>query len=217
MLRSITIVSVAALACSMASAQTTYNTSVSPGWYVGAGQPNANFVVNDNTAAGVQTGLSAFYRFDGGQNSVSGNTYGFNPGNTYPPSSTASWNFNYHANLNTTGSSGLNLGNTTILLTVDWDPTAGTNMQTYNLTAAYIGALGSSGTLLQDSQNLGFSFWGQPFDCNATGTYTFNLSILDGQGATLSSADMNVVVPAPGAAALMGLGGLAVFRRRRSV
>src|SRR3569832_23788 len=98
MIRATAAISMTAILCAAASAQTSYNTSVSPGWFVGTGQPNANFVVNDNPATGAQTGLSSFYRFDGGQNSIVNNVYEFNSGNTYPPASTAAWNFNYHAN-----------------------------------------------------------------------------------------------------------------------
>ena len=210
-----------------AGAQTTYDTSVSPSWNVGTGQPNANFVVNDDPATGAQTGLSSFYRFDGGQNSIVNNTYEFNSGNTYPPSTTAAWNFNYHANLGSNG----NVINNNVLLTIDWDPTAGTDLRTYHLEGLFLILSNNPGlNLLQGSENLGFSYWSDPtfltitgstapsvaFDPNATGTYTFNLTIETIGGTSISSVDMFVnVVPAPGAGAALGLGGLAVFRRRR--
>lgn len=205
-------VTVPAILAAAASAQTVYNTTLGIPFSVGTGNTNANFAVN-TAAPGIELGLSSIYRFTGGQNSISGNIYEFNAGNTFPPVTTAAWNFNYSANLNTTGSTGLNLGNTTLFLTVDWDPTAGTNIQTYNLSAAYGGG---ATTIVQDSQNLGFSFWGQPFSNTALGQYVFTLSAVDNVGTTLSSIDMFVnVVPTPGAAALLGVAGLAATRRRR--
>ncbi|MFT3686724.1 MAG: hypothetical protein QM783_17690 [Phycisphaerales bacterium] len=200
---------IVAAACAAANAQTTYNTSVNPGWFVGTGQPNANFVVNDNPATGTQTGLSSFYRFDGGQNSIANNVYEFNSGNTYAPAGTAAWNFNFHANLGGNG----NLINNVILLTIDWDPTAGQDLRTYHLEGLFLIASGNPNlNLLQGSENLGFSYWSDPnfltitgsqapsvaFDPNATGTYTFNLAVYTLDGGQLSSVDMAVnVVPAP--------------------
>ena len=89
---------------------------------------------------------------------------------------------------------------------------------------------GGSLSLLQDSQNLGFSFWNSPgflaatgstahgvFDPNATGTYRFQLDVIRA-GNNISSVEMFVnVVPTPGAAALLGVVGLLATRRRRSV
>ncbi|MBY0308679.1 MAG: PEP-CTERM sorting domain-containing protein [Phycisphaerales bacterium] len=210
--------------CAAAGAQTVYNSAVSPGWFVGTGQPNANFVVNSDN--GVQTGLSSFYRFDGGQNSIVNNVYEFNSGNTYPPAGTAAWNVNFHAYL---GAGSVATSN--VLLTIDWDPTAGTDVHTYNLSPLFAYLSSNNGlNLLQGSENLGFTYWNDPgflaltggtapavpFNPNSTGTYTFNLTITDLSGNAQSSVDMIVnVVPAPGAAAALGLGGLAALRRRR--
>lgn len=208
---------------SAAGAQTVFNTSVTPSWDVGLGQPNTNFVVNNNTTAGVQLGFSSFYRFAGGQDFIDNNTYGFQPGpfDVANPS-LAKWNANWHINLDTTGSSGLNLGNTTVELTIDWDPTAGINTRTYNLSAIAIGqsAANASLSLTQASQNLGFSFWsaiGAPvtFDPNAVGTYEFTLSASQGS-SVLSSVQMFVQVPTPGSAAVLGMAGVIAARRRRS-
>lgn len=237
----------AACAATAASAQTTYDTSVTPGWFVGSGQPNANFVVNDNGAEGAQTGLSSFYRY-GVRNpgdytlrdSLVGNVYTYRNGESFTDGTatanapgTAAWNFNFHFNLDTTGTSGHALGNTATLLAIDWDPTAGVDSHTYDLSFLYgaVVGLGPDATLLQDSWNLGFDFWNDPdflsvtggtahvtpFDPNATGQYTFHLATFDYTTNTVtSSVDMVVnVVPTPGSAALIGAGLLAIGRRRR--
>lgn len=244
MLRTVTAVSVAALACSMASAQTVYDTSVTPTFFPGAGIPNANFVVNNNLPAQLQTGLTSFYRYGVRgpgdtilRDSLTTNVYTYRSGESYTDGSavafapgTASWNFSFHVNLNTNAgqSNGQNFTNNTVLLTIDWDPTAGVNQQTYNFSAYMIAVGAGSFGLLQDSQNPGFSFWNDPgflaltgagnhgaFDPNALGTYRLQLDVVRA-GNTISSSEMFVnVVPAPGAAALAGVGGLAALRRRR--
>ena len=221
---------------------TQYDQPVNPGWFVGSGMPNANFVINDN--AGTQTGLNAHYRFGirnpgdfATHDALVLNHYTFRSGESFTDGTatanaagTAAWNIRFHANLNTSGGTPYNIGNSTVLLTIDWDPGVLTNIHSYNLSTAAM-ALGAPATttLIQDSQNLGFSFWNDPgflaisggtahgaFDPNALGTYTVNLSIING-GNTLSSVDMFVhVVPAPGAAALLGLGTLTLSRRRRA-
>jgi hypothetical protein len=237
------IMIVAGLAAA-ASAQTVFNTSVTPNWSPGSGIPNAGFVTNDNVPLLVQTGLTSFYRFGVRgpgdftlRDSLTANTYTYRAGESYTDGTasafapgTASWNFSYHINLNTSGggSIGQNFTNNTVLLTVDWDPTPGVNTRTYNLSTGMIGSGLGSFTLLQQSQNPGFSFWNDPvflaatgstargtFDPNALGTYRFQLDIIRG-GVNISSSEMFVnVVPTPGAAALLGLAGLAATRRRR--
>jgi hypothetical protein len=238
------LVCVAGLAMS-ASAQTTFNNSVTPNWQPGTGIPNAGFVTNDNVGAAVQTGLTSFYRF-GVRNpgdfalrdSLTANTYTYRSGESFTDGTatsvapgTAAWNFSWHINLNTTpgGSLGQNFTNNTVLLTIDWDPTAGVDQRTYNLSTLLVGAGAGSLTFLQSSQNPGFSFWDSaawlagtgstartaPFNPNALGTYRMQLDIIRG-GNNISSTEMFVnVVPGPGAAALLGLGGLAMGRRRR--
>ncbi|HYD00704.1 MAG TPA: hypothetical protein VEB22_05705 [Phycisphaerales bacterium] len=226
-----------------ASAQTVYDTSVTPTFFPGTGIPNANFVVHNNVPAEVQTGLTSFYRFgvrgpgdNALRDSLTLNTYSYRNGNAYTDGSattiapgTAAWNFSYHINLNTNTqqSNGQNFFNNLVLLTIDWDPTAGVDQRTYNMSALMQAGGAGSLSLLQDSQNPGFSFWNDPiflaisgaaprfFDPNATGTYRFQLDVIRG-GTPVSSTEMFVnVTPTPGAAALFGLGTLAAFRRRR--
>ncbi len=252
MIRSLTTVSIAALVCSAAGAQTVYDTSVTPTFFPGAGIPNANFVVNNNVPLQLQTGLTSFYRFgvrgpgdnvlrDSLTDSSPGvtNLYTYRSGESYTDGSavtlaagTAAWNFSYHINLNTNTaqSNGQNFTNNTVLLTIDWDPTAGVNLRTYNFSSYLVAVGGGSLSLLQDSQNLGFSFWNDPtflaltgstahgaFDPTALGTYRIQLDVIRG-GGNVSSSEMFVnIVPTPGAAALLGIGGLMAARRRRTV
>ena len=74
---------------------------------------------------------------------------------------------------------------------------------------------------LGDSQNLGFGFWtalfGAPgFDANAAGEYDFELTVFEkGTSNVIAQSNVAVVVPAPGAAALAGIAGLGLVRRRR--
>jgi hypothetical protein len=53
------------------------------------------------------------------------------------------------------------------------------------------------------------------FNPNTIGNYTFTLTVWDAEGE-LGSTVMTVMVPAPGAVALLGTAGLVGSRRRRS-
>lgn len=236
------------LIAAAASAQTIYDTSVTPNFSPGAGIPNAGFVVNNNVPLLVQTGLTSNYRFGIRQpngpgdtilrNSLVNNVYTFDAGESYTNSGAtaidtgrAAWNFSYSANLNTSGggSIGQNFTNNTVLLTIDWDPTAGVDQRTYNLSSYFVGVGFGGLTEVQDSQNLGFTFWDNAsflaltgstprsaaFNPFALGTYRVQLDVIRG-GNNISSSEMFVnIVPTPGAAALLGIAGLAATRRRR--
>ena len=236
------------LIAAAASAQTIYDTSVTPNFSPGAGIPNAGFVVNNNVPLLVQTGLTSNYRFGIRQpngpgdtilrNSLVNNVYTFDAGESYTNGAAtaidagrAAWNFSYSINLNTSGggSIGQNFNNNTVLLTIDWDPTAGVDQRTYNY-SSLLSTIGlGSLTSLQDSQNFGFGFWDDPtflartgstarttsFNPFALGTYRVQLDVIRG-GNNISSTEMFVnIVPTPGAAALLGLASLAATRRRR--
>lgn len=234
---SLAAAAVVAAVAGSSSGAIAYNTNVlpaTPNLLVGTGIPNIGFVTDTQNNA--QTGLSAIYRFLGGQNYISGNEYGVDSGfSAFPPAGSAKWNFLLAANLDVDGTSGRNLGNTDVFLTIDWDPSAGTDLRTYNYGAAAL-AFGApvitpATTVLQDSQNLAFSFWSDltflgitgstapsvSFNPFAEGRYDFTLRIQT-QGASpvvLSEVSSVVVVPAPASAALLGLGGLLAARRRR--
>ena len=76
------------------------------------------------------------------------------------------------------------------------------------------------GPLYQNSENLSFAFLGGPinFNPNATGLYTFDLSLLDVNNVSLGNVAIQVnAVPEPSTWAMMILGfaGLAFITRRR--
>ena len=56
---------------------------------------------------------------------------------------------------------------------------------------------------------------GLAFNPNTLGNYTFTLSVFNSSGSVLGSTVMTVMVPAPGAVALLGATGLVGSRRRR--
>ena len=218
----LTVALTTALLAGAASADiTTFNSSVNPGWGVGNGQPNSGFVVNTNN--GIETGLSSFYRFLGGtNNAITSNVYEFNRGasptsgiDPTPVPALAAWNAQFHVNLGSR-----NFSTTLVQIVIDWDPTAGVDAVTYNLSAA----LGNNANLsiYQGSQNLGFAFWGHAFNPNATGEYNISILTRDLSLNVLSSVDMVVqVVPLPpaaiaGCSALACVAGVGLIRRRRA-
>ena len=211
-----------------------YNTNVlpaTPNLLIGSGIPNIGFVTDTQNNA--QTGLSAIYRFLGGQDYIAQSEYGVAPGlSAFPPAGVAKWDYLLSANLDIDGTSGRNLGNTDVFLTIDWDPSAGVDARTYNYGAAALAAgAPASSSLIQDSQNLAFSFWTDPlflsvagstapsvsFNPFATGRYDFTLRIQtrDPIPVVLSEVSAAVVVPTPASVGLLGLGGLLAARRRR--
>lgn len=185
------------------------------------------------TANGFTLGLTAFGRYQNPPltNNGAGTFYatrGVNDGLGAPPQALGTtWGFGYYINGGTTS-----LGAYQIDLFYDLDPAAGTNLADMGrididqaLNDNNVGFL----TLVQDAQNLYFSFFSDgnayttppptmDFDPNAAGEYALMLRVSDETGDVLATSSILVqVIPEPGSLALVGLGlmGLAGARRRR--
>jgi hypothetical protein len=230
----------AALALPQAAQALSFDQNVTPDVIFGSGNGNGFWTVD--SANNTEVGLRAKVRFAGVYNSNGDGTYSHSTG--ISTGSAAIWNFEFSINTNLDGASdnARTLDTVSIVLSVDTDPTAGINMISFSPFAAWSdnavgtnatgngagvdGGAPSSGTVVQNSQNLGWLLGGLmiPFDANADATYDFTLSVLSGS-AVLSSTAMTVIVGAGGAAipeaatlGLFGLGlaglGIAGLRRR---
>lgn len=155
------------------------------------------------------------------------------------------WNFDWSINTDFDSSSGKMLGDYTYELGMDADPTAGTNFMTFDLitpgsyspyfdhafgdssTGAGAGTVGNSlnysglvgsSSMAQNSWSYEFHNDSGPlagFDPTVNGEYQIYIAAFDGSVEVGRSTITINVVPAPGALACAGLGGLVAMRRRR--
>ncbi len=163
-----------------AGAVTTYGGNVSPLWNLGEGQPTGNFVVNDDGY--VQTALRATGRYTGPLAPVTteGRYFAFPGTSASPPDGAATWNFCFHANVDTSvlavadSVSGLVVPSSTpsrtfadvnIYLIVDADPAVGVStgliLDLKQLAEYAAGAATIDWTYfvgMRGSENLGFSW-----------------------------------------------------------
>lgn len=229
----------AALAASVAAnAAPVFNANVTNNVIMGTGITNGGFTVN--TAGGVEVALRARERHDLASDSPT-NVTGSNGNGTYNQNAgepagfggagqnRARWNFDWSINTGTAS-----VGAYTYRLGMDFDPSVGTNFQTFDLinlafadhsfgnnstaqsagveaaTPAAYAALVASNNLVQNSWNLDF-FDTLPFVFNPllNGNYSFFLEASNANGV-VSRTDIEVIVgagavPEPGSLALIGL------------
>ncbi|MEP4195653.1 MAG: hypothetical protein ABJL99_08460 [Aliishimia sp.] len=190
----------------------------------GTGNSNTNFMIDTNSELGIEIGIKAKGRFTGDLPATSAGVYSATAGEGDP--GLALWNFDYSIDVGEFSS----LSEYDVFLSIDFDPAVGnTNIAIFDVNLS--GASGES--LVQDSQNLGFSFWsllGVPnaggFDPNATGEYSLGLDVLlKGTSTSLATTSALVSVTAAPAVplpaglplAVAGLGLLWATGRRRKI
>jgi hypothetical protein len=201
----------------------------------GTGIPNQEVAISSQFSNGdslITIAMSATQRYSNPALSNDGaGTYYAEVGSNFggageSPTEGALWNFNYYINIESPDET---LEDYQITLFYDFD-TAFDNgpgsLGTIDITAAIAG---SGATLVEDSQNLMFSFLasdipgfidapGGSFDPNAIGEYNFGISVSqDGWGVENVRIDVQTV-PVPAAVWLFGsgLGLLGWIRRRRA-
>jgi PEP-CTERM motif len=223
-----------------ASAALTYNADVEPtkannDFIPGGGIPSNGFAIDTVTSGpftGASVALKARARVGGQPLSVVNDVYTVSPG--LAPSSTSPWwsfDFQLSPGPNGTIADGLKL-----FLTVDFDPAYGqVDPVTLGGTVPVPGVFSTIANpgggawsdnsidyVVADSWNLGFTFWntifGKTYNPNTLGEYEIGLRATDSSNNPLAEVEILVqVVPEPSTAALLGVGALALLRRRRGV
>jgi len=238
------------------AAALTFDGDVTPDVIFGSGNANGGFTIDQNN--GVEIGLRGKLRFN--DSNLPENTFNSNGDGTYtfqrgtPPTgfgfdpnspTTPVWNFEWSINTDFDGSSGFNLDDLTYSLSLDADPSAGTNFATFdpinlsfadhaigdNNTANGGGAVASTDVeyanlianniVAQNSWSYEFFNDSAPlsgFDPFDVGTYDIALSAFDSTGNQVASSSIQInVVPVPGAAwaGMMLVGGLGGWRLMR--
>ncbi len=184
---------------------------------VGSGIPNSNFARSTNASEGIEIGLKAIERFVGDLPNTDGR-YFAQPGISAGPPVGSTWNYVLAADFGSRTIADLQID-----LAIDFDPAFGSSLFTnVDFTASAISQGFGFLTQVGDSQNLDFDFWqlllGAPaFDPNAGGEYELVFTVRDPANNFILAETTNFVevAPTPGAAAILGLGGVVAMRRKR--
>ena len=199
-------ITASALSATPAGAGVMFDENVTPDVIFGSGNVNGNFTVDQRN--GIELGLRGKLRYNlSGDaedtfNSNGAGGYTFNPANANAPSDRSIFNFDWSVNSNYDGT-GEDLLNNNYLLSIDYDPTAGTSrtvdFDPINLSfadhdigdnttvngggvvatdSAEYASLIANNNVAQNSWNLGF-FEPAGFDPQTEGLYTINLQALD--------------------------------------
>ncbi len=234
----------AALSTPASATTILFDQNVTPDIIFGSGNTNGAFTVDRN--AGVELGLRAKIPFVGTTNSNGDGTYSFSLAEANPR-----WNFDWTVNTNYDGSTGQVISDFTYLLGIDFDPGAGTDFLTFDpitpsvLAPFFDHSIGTNTTAngggeeaanpaeyqaLIDANNVLQQSWRHAFfpvhptlsyDPTISGTYDIFLTAFDGQGNTVASTEIQVIIgqiPEPAPFALMGLSLvlMGLYRRKKS-
>ncbi len=192
---------------------------------IGTGNSNTDFSINRFMETGgnvVEIGMKAKERWFGDANVGGINELyivqdGFSPtsGSDPTPSTRAWWNYESSIDLGTRVTDSVRIQITIENLASPLLPPV---LVLSTTTDAAVGPLPSGLSILQGSENLAFSPFNflTAWDAFDQGDYNFELEVFDKvTDDSLGATNMTVrVVPAPGAAAVLALGGLVATRRR---
>ena len=217
-----------------------FDQNVTPNVIFCSGNANGGFTVNRMN--GVEVGLRAKMRYPVPMNTFNSNgngTYshsagGYNSGGILGLGNRASWNYEFSVNSNFDGSSGLMLDDITTIISIDLDPSQGTNFVSgdiftfwsdnnvgTNATGNGSGVIDNTNlgnyNVAQNSQNLGFLPPGF-FDASINGTYDFQLTAFDkNTGDQLAQTHAQVIVgkggtpvPEPSSIAMAAIAAISV-------
>ena len=200
----------------------------SPGWYDGTGNPNGGFTVDNEN--GIELGLRAKLRQSPTVIDSPTDLYVVPAGQQPSSPGHAAWNYEFSIDLAPLGvSSGYTLGDiansTSLTITnVTTSATATVNPLTYWGDDSGFGITGKTTPEnatewgAQQSENPMFADFplAAGYDPNAPDLYRFDLTIDNPTGpGVLASDTMFVSVPEPASFSLIGVGALALLKRRR--
>jgi PEP-CTERM motif len=227
---------------SPAQAVTQFDQNVTPDVIFGSGNANGSFTTDRANGVELALRGKLRHNAAGNPentfNSNGDGTYTFQAGvaptQSFP---TAEWSFEWSINSNFDGS-GVNLDALTYVMGIDTDPGAGTAFLTFDpinvvspdffdhsigdnsttdITDSVAGDFATYSALIANNnvaQNSWKPHWfNGGFDPTVTGTYDFYITASNGGGELARVDAQIIVVPEPASMALLGLGGLAMFKR----